>query len=377
MGDRVKSRDENMFGVVSNTYAHNGVLQHVWVKWEGVAEPEKITDLDELIVSEPAAAACRVCGCTEDNCRQCIERTGDACTWMEPDLCSACYPIVNFNWDEATRDGLQAYIAELTEVIDKYAGNIRAVAIRQRAKANKSLKEMPASVDEGFKWQVGMRVRPANDGTRYGTVTGIVSLGRSVMVAWDRPPKDVKKNHPFDIQEWNADALTIVCDDRSSGEIWTVPAAITEPIETSPSNYDNRLKPGDRVKPVGKSKLVGTLYKIKSSCFVIQWDGHSAMEEWPLEKHIQRIPPIELEQTDRATTSPSLTVGTRVRCVDPLHDTASDSCDIGMGTVIATGQPGGDVTVEWDKAGPKRKALVTRSDPDALAVVVEESKGVA
>lgn len=33
---------------------------------------------------------CRVCKCTDDDCRQCIERTGEPCHWVEPDLCSAC-----------------------------------------------------------------------------------------------------------------------------------------------------------------------------------------------------------------------------------------------------------------------------------------------
>lgn len=33
---------------------------------------------------------CRICGCTDYDCQDCIERTGDACTWAEEDLCSAC-----------------------------------------------------------------------------------------------------------------------------------------------------------------------------------------------------------------------------------------------------------------------------------------------
>lgn len=33
---------------------------------------------------------CRVCGCTDNNCAQCIEKTGEACHWVEADLCSAC-----------------------------------------------------------------------------------------------------------------------------------------------------------------------------------------------------------------------------------------------------------------------------------------------
>lgn len=35
---------------------------------------------------------CRVCGCTQYDCRQCIEKTGSACHWVEQDLCSACVP---------------------------------------------------------------------------------------------------------------------------------------------------------------------------------------------------------------------------------------------------------------------------------------------
>ncbi|HET6255837.1 MAG TPA: hypothetical protein VFE32_17300 [Puia sp.] len=45
-------------------------------------------DNDNLFV--PAVRKCRVCGCTDDDCRQCIEKTGNACHWVEADLCSAC-----------------------------------------------------------------------------------------------------------------------------------------------------------------------------------------------------------------------------------------------------------------------------------------------
>lgn len=33
---------------------------------------------------------CRKCGCTEEDCSQCIERTGEPCHWVDKDLCSAC-----------------------------------------------------------------------------------------------------------------------------------------------------------------------------------------------------------------------------------------------------------------------------------------------
>ena len=41
-----------------------------------------------------AKRTCRICGCTDDDCRQCIEKTGSPCYWVELDLCSACKPKV-------------------------------------------------------------------------------------------------------------------------------------------------------------------------------------------------------------------------------------------------------------------------------------------
>lgn len=37
-------------------------------------------------------SVCRVCGCSDWDCAQCIERTGAPCSWVESDLCSACVP---------------------------------------------------------------------------------------------------------------------------------------------------------------------------------------------------------------------------------------------------------------------------------------------
>ncbi len=33
---------------------------------------------------------CRVCGCTDDDCSQCVEAQGHPCHWVEHDLCSRC-----------------------------------------------------------------------------------------------------------------------------------------------------------------------------------------------------------------------------------------------------------------------------------------------
>ncbi|MGI0106717.1 hypothetical protein [Salinimicrobium sp. WS361] len=33
---------------------------------------------------------CHQCGCTDDNCLQCMEKTGEPCHWVAENLCSAC-----------------------------------------------------------------------------------------------------------------------------------------------------------------------------------------------------------------------------------------------------------------------------------------------
>lgn len=40
----------------------------------------------------PAMGLCRLCGCTDDDCSGCIERTGEPCAWADAEhtLCTAC-----------------------------------------------------------------------------------------------------------------------------------------------------------------------------------------------------------------------------------------------------------------------------------------------
>lgn len=40
--------------------------------------------------SDQSVRACRECGCTDDDCLQCVLKTGEPCHWVEWDLCSAC-----------------------------------------------------------------------------------------------------------------------------------------------------------------------------------------------------------------------------------------------------------------------------------------------
>lgn len=57
--------------------------------------------------AESGVRTCRVCGCTEEDCRQCIEKTGSPCHWVGADLCSACAPELQVSASASDTDGSQ------------------------------------------------------------------------------------------------------------------------------------------------------------------------------------------------------------------------------------------------------------------------------
>jgi len=46
----------------------------------------------EALIASSQERRCRECFCTDDNCEACFERTGEPCSWVDEDLCSACIP---------------------------------------------------------------------------------------------------------------------------------------------------------------------------------------------------------------------------------------------------------------------------------------------
>ena len=53
-------------------------------------EIDEANELQKKINSKDFIRECRVCGCTDNDCSQCIDAQGYPCYWMEPDLCSRC-----------------------------------------------------------------------------------------------------------------------------------------------------------------------------------------------------------------------------------------------------------------------------------------------
>jgi hypothetical protein len=56
----------------------------------GDGSPQKDDTRQQIDEAPESVRRCRVCGCTDDDCSYCIERTGSPCYWVEEDLCSAC-----------------------------------------------------------------------------------------------------------------------------------------------------------------------------------------------------------------------------------------------------------------------------------------------
>ncbi|MGC5744410.1 hypothetical protein [Chryseobacterium sp. NFX27] len=57
--------------------------------------PSELKEIDILIQGNfyqkrMNAQVCKICGCTDYDCKQCIEKTGEPCYWFEENLCSAC-----------------------------------------------------------------------------------------------------------------------------------------------------------------------------------------------------------------------------------------------------------------------------------------------
>ena len=70
--------------------------------------PRPFVDYERVPAGEEAELrprSCRVCGCTDANCAQCVEKTGQPCSWVGADLCSACVP-TSYTYDDLIRHSL-------------------------------------------------------------------------------------------------------------------------------------------------------------------------------------------------------------------------------------------------------------------------------
>ena len=69
---------------------HKGVNRELLALSVQLRIAEALERLVEL-TEKPAYSHCHQCGCTQEDCSQCIEATGEPCSWVTPYLCSRCF----------------------------------------------------------------------------------------------------------------------------------------------------------------------------------------------------------------------------------------------------------------------------------------------
>ena len=70
-------------------------IDHPDHDWEPYLKMQMaVADRLERKALKPEPGTCLKCGCTDNDCSGCVERTGQSCYWADPEktLCSACAP---------------------------------------------------------------------------------------------------------------------------------------------------------------------------------------------------------------------------------------------------------------------------------------------
>jgi ParB/RepB/Spo0J family partition protein len=102
------------------------------------------------------SGTCRICGCTEENCTQCVEKTGKPCTWVdrEKTLCSACEA-------EAKKGDQRVKIAESISNIEAFA-LVSAFGAGQLNRIDENALLLDDDFDDFDRWKVYKKVCALN-----------------------------------------------------------------------------------------------------------------------------------------------------------------------------------------------------------------------
>jgi hypothetical protein len=109
-----------------------------------------------------------VCGCTDDDCSKCIAITGTPCSWVEPDLCSACVDYVEIA--RMVQAATEAYLIEVKRRLDVVFGRrVRRIGCEVMAKKKIVLNSEPSTapvvlyVREVRHWMKAARSQPKSE----------------------------------------------------------------------------------------------------------------------------------------------------------------------------------------------------------------------
>lgn len=89
-------RHQTVDGVRRDLEKHRAAVMRGWhvLRYPSTDKADALTwarEVRELLrMIDPVTDACSVCDCTDSDCSQCIERTGEPCYWARAGVCSAC-----------------------------------------------------------------------------------------------------------------------------------------------------------------------------------------------------------------------------------------------------------------------------------------------
>jgi hypothetical protein len=89
-------RHQTVDGVRRDLEKHRAAVLRGWhvLRYPATDKANAITwarEVRELLrMIDPITDQCAVCDCTENDCSQCVERTGEPCYWAREGVCSAC-----------------------------------------------------------------------------------------------------------------------------------------------------------------------------------------------------------------------------------------------------------------------------------------------
>jgi PRTRC genetic system protein E len=222
-------------------------------------EGEEVEPVEIITNTEPERK-CRVCGCTQDNCKQCIEKTGQPCSWVEYDLCSACVDepelkVVDSRASTQTEvrtdnvvtiaEGLSTnFFTQLTKTVKNLDCTIRimekddklTVGIFPSIKSKMKPVNMagtPEQIDEGFFSKVVPNVKDVP-----GLLTNVEDVKKSATEVKPAAKKSKPKSKPK--KKWSAVKKEVAAKKKKPAPAKKVSA---------PKKNKSKAKPASQAKP--------------------------------------------------------------------------------------------------------------------------------
>lgn len=199
-------------------------------------------ELKTILPDNASEQKCRVCGCTENNCEQCIKLTGHPCHWVEVDLCSACQDAIDTVKNQSSNKNLidMNFFEQLAA-----SGNVDLTMRIMQKNDKLTLNIMPGSNSSTFKPILITGTAAELDAEFFSTVIPGVNEVKGLITNLDA----VKKNPKLDKSEDNDDEE----QDTTSGSSTPAPKKAVKksaPKKAEKPTVKKEKKPAEKKEPV-------------------------------------------------------------------------------------------------------------------------------